>query len=132
MANSRRLFRTNMLDALGTFFPAVCTVQSATLARDAYGQPLETWVDVADLTDLRGQLAPATEDKLRQFGLTLERTTHILHLQGHYPAITPDMRVQVAGDTEDTSYTIRGVRHDSHGLHTYLGLSRTVASTGDA
>lgn len=123
----RRLFRMGLLESLHLFYPAVCTLQSVTLTRDAYGQPAETWADEEDLTDLRGMLTPATEDKLRQYGLSVELTTHILALAGYYPTITPAMRVLV----DEVAYTIRGVRHDAHGLQTHVGVSRAVASAGD-
>ena len=131
----RRMFRTGMLDALASFYPARCTLQNVTRTRDDYGQPVETWADDDDLVDLRGLLVPATEDKLRQYGLLIEQTSHILALAGHYPGITPDMRVVVATTTSDgttsETYTVRGVRHDAHGLQTHLGLTLTVASAGD-
>lgn len=118
------IFRHGMLDMLKAFYPAAVTIQAATLTRDTFGAPAETWTDVDGLDDLGGQLAPASEDKLQRLGLTVEKTTHILALRGHYPDVLPPYRAVI----DDVAYEITGVRHDSQGLHTYLGLSRTVAS----
>lgn len=118
------LFRYGMLDALSLFFPAEVTIQAATLTRDTFGEPMAVWADVDDLDALKGQLAPASEDKVRRFGLSLETTTHIVALRGHYAAILPVHRAVV----DDVVYEITGVRHGSQGVQTYLGLKRVVAS----
>lgn len=118
------IISARMLPRLGAFYPAAVTIQAATLTRDAFGEPRPAWADVSGLTDLPGQLAPAAEDKLQRLGLTVERTTHVLALGGHYPTITPAQQALVDG----TAYEITGVRHDSQGVQTYLGLKLSVAS----
>lgn len=119
-----RLVRGRMLARLGQFFPARVTLQKALATRDGVGQAHLAWSDVQSLADVRGQLAPASEEKLRLLGLTVERTTHVLGLDGCYAGITPAMRAVVDG----VAYEVTGVRTDSLGIRTYVGLKLVVAS----
>ncbi len=116
-----------MLAGLSAFFPAEVTLQSALNARDAVGQAVATWSDVEYLADLLGQLSSAGEEKLKRLGLTVERTSHVLALQGCFRAISPALRAVVDG----TAYEVTGVRHDSQLVITYLGLQLTVSSAAD-
>lgn len=117
-----------MLAGLSAFFPAAVRMQSALTTRDAVGQAVVTWADIEDLSDLRGQLSPAGEEKLKRLGLTVERTSHVLAVAGCYRAISPAMRAIV----DDVPYEVTGVRHDSQLVITYLGLWLTVSSSQDA
>ncbi len=123
-----RLISSRMLAGLSAFFPASVTMQAASSTRDAFGQPMVAWTDVDDLADLGGQLSAAGEEKVKRLGLVVERTSHVLALQGCFRGIEPTMRAVVDG----APYEVTGVRHDSQLVITYLGLLRVVASSQDA
>jgi SPP1 family predicted phage head-tail adaptor len=122
------LVSSRMLDGLTKFFPASCTIQSATLTRDGFGQPIQSWSTVTGLSSLAVRVASATAiisgNEFRALGILTEETTHIALLQGHYATITPAMQAVIAGVT----YNITAVRHDGSDLATYLGLKLVVGN----
>ena len=54
--SSRMLVHPRMLPGLALFYPSLCTIQSATLAQDAVGEPQPTWANVL-LLILAGAIA---------------------------------------------------------------------------
>jgi len=115
-----------MLAALRVFYPSVCTIQTATLAQDSYGEPTPIWSDLADHAELMCRLSPAGERETRRLGLVVEETTHVAALAGYYPTVTPAMRAVVDGMV----YDITGVRSDGQGMTTWLGMKRVTATNG--
>lgn len=115
------LVHPRLLSSLGQrFYPASCTIQQATEAQDAVGQPIATWATVAGLANLPCAVAPfggSTEASQRNRpDSTVDAATHAISVAGYYPAIINKMRAVVAG----VAYDIVGVETDSHATMTRL------------
>lgn len=107
---------------LGAFYPTTCTIQAATVTQDGYGQPVQSWANVAGLSGLECVVGPAVVtsasgvNEVRRADGTLVTMSHRFALRGYYPTIAPEMRVTADGLT----YNILGVEHDSHAATTRL------------
>lgn len=118
------------LRALGSFFPARCTIETATATRDAWGQPIAAWAALSGHTGLACRVAPAgvSPTEGRRMGLTVETASHVMLIAGSYPDIQPPMRAVVTRGATSTTYDIVGVEQDGDGSLTRVQLRRTVAS----
>ena len=77
------------------------------------------WADVSGLEALKGRLTPMTAGEFPQAGFVRSEATHLLALNGLYPAILPTMRAKVDG----TVYAIDGPSIQSgDGAYTRLAL----------
>ena len=86
------------------------TIQERTGARDLFGQPADTWSDLADHVDLDGAVGPMPGRESRRSGDTISIATHAIFLAGYYPDITPAHRA-VVDDSE--IHDIESVEHSS-------------------
>jgi SPP1 family predicted phage head-tail adaptor len=115
------LIHPRLLSILGQrFYPASCTIQQATTAQDAYGQPIPTWANVAALTNLPCTIAPISGSPERaernRPDSTIEAATHHISIGGYFPAIVNKQRAVIAG----VAYDILGAEMDSHSITTRL------------
>lgn len=106
-----------------TFYSSTCTIQQATEAQDAYGQPIAAWANVAGLIALPCAIAPISgspeaAERKREDG-TIEIITHHISIAGYYLTITNKMRAVVAG----ANYDIVGAEVDSHVTMTRLRVA---------
>ena len=83
------------------FWPSSCDIEGSTATQDAYGEPVETWADVAGLTGIDCAKAPlsAVERQAAQFTAT-DQAWNVL-LRGAYPEITTRHRAVIDGTTFD-------------------------------
>lgn len=103
-----------MLEGLALFYPSLCTIQQATLAQDAVGEPLATWADLLQALPCRVSPAGGQERKLpnQTYGVA----SHTINLRGHYPSITIAMRAVV----DSVNYDVLSVEHDGNAYTTRL------------
>jgi hypothetical protein len=112
------ILTSSLLRWLSKFFSSACTIQVNTPTVDAHGQPIAAWADKTGHVAIPCKRAPVSESERRSLGQMVESATHVVSLYGAYPLITPVMRAVVDGTTHD----ITGVRADSEGVITYLGV----------
>lgn len=113
------LIHPALLDQLDDFYPDTCTVQSGTLTRNAVGEKVYTWANVANHVSIpcaRGQPSGAESEGSEQAFLL---RTYRIALQGYYPVITEGMR---AVYSDGTIYDIERVRLDQQATLTYLDV----------
>lgn len=104
-------------------YPSLCTIQESDPDLDAHGQPIPDWTNLADHVNIAARLAPVMTNRAErrsQEQIYVVGQFHIA-LNGHYPAITEDMRALVDG----VAYDIEHVEHDGNG-HTTRLLVRKV------
>jgi len=102
-----------------TFYVSLCTIQESTPTRDASGQPILAWSDLAGHIDLPCIIAPISPGspeaaEMHRPDGTIVKATHHLSLPDIYTSIFPDMRAVVSG----VNFDILSVEHDSHGTLT--------------
>ena len=89
-------------------FPQTCTIQALTAGTDAYGQPTETWANVAGMVDIPCSVALAggrvVEGKQMQYGMT----SHRISLAGQYLGISRLNRAIISGVTYQVQYVNTG------------------------
>lgn len=77
------------------------------------------WDVVSGLGALKGRLTPFRVGEFPQAGFTRSESTHLLDLNGPYPAILPTMRADVDG----TLYEINGpIEQPGEGTYTRVSL----------
>jgi hypothetical protein len=113
-----RVLGARAIRAIKIFFNLECTIQVDTPTYDDHGQPVSSWSSLAGHVAIPCRRAPVTEQERRALGQVVESATHVVALYGVYTSITPVMRAVVDG----TNYDITGVRTDSDGVLTYLGV----------
>jgi len=112
-----------LLDRLGSFFSATCTVQTNTPAQDAYGQPIAAWANLAGHVDIPCGIYPTkTQQEVKRADGTITVATHRANLQGVFASITTAMRLV----SEGLNYDIVGVVTDSQRVITSLLLERVA------
>ena len=103
-----------------TFYTSLCTIQQATEAQDAFGQPIPAWANVAGLINLPCAIAPFSGSperaEVKRADGTIEIITHHISIAGNYLTITNKMRAVVAG----VNYDIMASEVDSHSIMTRL------------
>ena len=85
---------------MATIFPifnATGTIQSATEARDAAGQPIKTWNDLTGHVAIPCHIETTGGNETKAVNQVYSTATHEVNLSGYYPLITPKMRL-VDGD----------------------------------
>lgn len=108
-----------LLENLFNFYPDTCTIQTGTASRDAVGEKVYTWANVADHVDIpcaRGTPGGAEAEGSEQGYLV---RTYRIALQGHYPTIAEGMRALYS---DGTAYDIERVRLDQQATLTYLDV----------
>lgn len=122
------IMHADLLASLNRFYPARLTVQANTGTRRPNGEIVEAWTAVsAALTNLSGILASASAAEKRGVVLTVQSATHVLDLQGYYPAITVLHRASVATAVSGgmtIAFNIVAVKHDSQSNQTRLELEQ--------
>lgn len=113
-----RLLSARAIRAIKIFFSSECTIQANTPTYDTHNQPVASWADLAGHSDLPCRIAPVTDDERRALGQIVEMATHLVALYGAYPTIQQAHQALV----DDVAYDITGVRTDSEGVITYLGV----------
>ena len=118
-----RLIGTRFVRAIRNFFPSECAIQINTPTLDAQNQPIASWADLADHEAIPCRKAPVTDAERRTLGQVVETATHIVALYGAYSAtVTVALRCVI----DNEAWDITGVREDSEGLFTYLGVRQVV------
>src|SRR3990172_7436814 len=107
-----------MMAALADFYPATCTIQVATESRDAAGQPIPSWANLASHVGIPCAVASISGTETETQRQTYVLATHRIALRGSYTAITEAHRAVVGGVT----YDIERVHQDSRGATTYLDV----------
>jgi len=86
------------------FHPSLCTIQAYVDGVDAYGQPTQTWSNLAGHVDLPCSIALSSglevKGKENEYGIT----THRIALNGVYITITRLHRAIVDGVTYEIQY----------------------------
>ena len=86
------------------FHPSLCTIQAYVDGVDAYGQPTQTWSNLAGHVDLPCSIALSSglevKGKENEYGIT----THRIALNGVYATITRLHRAIVDGVTYEIQY----------------------------
>lgn len=101
------------------FFPSDCAIQVNTPTPDAQNQPIASWADLADHEEIPCRKSPVSDAERRTLGQVVETATHVVALYGPYGAtVTVAMRAVI----DDAIWDITGVREDSEGVLTYLGV----------
>lgn len=115
--NQRGIIHPDMLARVQpNFYPSMCTIRAATITRDAYGQPQQTWHDLAGHTNLHCRIAPrSTQERMSPAQVYVVATHHIA-LGGYYPTIDETMQVIAEGIV----YEIEGVEWDGNRKMTRL------------
>lgn len=113
-----RMLGARAIRAIKIFFDLECTIQVDTPTYDDHGQPVSSWGSLADHVAIPCRKAPVTADERRALGQVVESATDMVALYGAYPLIRPVMRAVVDG----VPYDVTGVRTDSDGVLTYLGV----------
>ena len=120
------IMHPELLASLNRFYPATATIQAATETRRPNGEIVNTWTAVSSaLTDITGILASASAAEKRGVVLTVQSATHVLDLQGHYPAILETQRALVVTAVSGgltVAFNIVAVKHDSQSQQTRLEL----------
>lgn len=120
------IMHADLLASLDRFYPARVTIQVTTETRRPNGEAIKTWTAVSfALTNLSGILASASAAEKRGVVLTVQSATHILDLQGYYPAIVETHRASVVTAVSGgmtVAFNIVAVKHDSQSNQTRLEL----------
>lgn len=107
-------------------YPQTVTIQRATRARDAYGEPIETWAPVSGMTNLAAAIAPAGGSEVATATGVYSDASATILLPGDYPAITPGDRVT---DDSGRVWDILAIDIGPHGGWTNLIVRiRTVGA----
>ena len=107
-------------------YPQTVTIQRATRARDAYGEPIETWAPVSGMTNLAAAIAPAGGSEVATATGVYSDASATILLPGDYPAIAPDDRVT---DDSGRVWDILAIDSGPHGGGTNLIVRiRTVGA----
>lgn len=122
MSNTLGIIHPGLLGALqARFYPSVCTIQAATLARNALGEEIPTWGNLAGHVSLACAVAepPLVRDgETETSAQTFVRRGKRVALAGAYTSVTEQHRAVVDGVT----YDIERVSIDSQGQTTYLDV----------
>lgn len=121
MANQLGIIHPGLLSALTPgFYPSLCTIQAATESRDALGQVVFSWSNLAGHVDLACALAEATTaaEETETTQQAYMRRRKRVALAGIYASVTEEHRAVVDGVT----YDIERVTVDSHSKTTYLDV----------
>lgn len=110
------LVHPRLFQALAAFYPSLCTIQQATETRDAAGQPIPAWANLAGHVDIDCRLGPAGGGERKAVNQVYTIATHTIHLAGYYPSITTKMRAVVDG----AAYDILLTASDGNEHHTKL------------
>ena len=86
------------------FYPSLCTIGTATVVDDPFGEPVSTWVDLEDHVQIPCRISPTGTREQRSAEQAYAAATHIISLNGYYPAIDAHMQATVDGIT----YQIEG------------------------
>jgi head-tail adaptor len=86
------------------FHPSLCTIQAYVDGVDGYGQPTQTWVNLAGHIDLPCSIALSSGREIKGPANEYGITTHRIALNGIYPAITRLHRAVVDGVTYGIQY----------------------------
>lgn len=95
------LIHPRMLDRLGRFFPLLATVQQKTTMQDQFGQPVETWSDLARHVAIPCARAPLSATERQALQMTVTEQVWTVVLRGHYPLITAAHRLVIDGQPYD-------------------------------
>jgi hypothetical protein len=118
----RGVIHPDMLDRLRVpvddFYPSLCTIASASVVQDEYGQEEGVLTPVEGLTNLPCRIAPRSSGETRSTQQVYAEASHHVALAGYYPAIQTTHAAQVDGVT----YDIEGVEHDGNHTMTRLFL----------
>ena len=107
-------------------YPQTVTIQRATVARDAYGEPIETWAPIAGMTNLAAAIAPAGGSEVATATGVYSDASATILLPGDYPSIAPDDRVT---DDSGRIWDILAIDIGPHGGWTNLIVRiRTVGA----
>ena len=116
---SRPLVNPRMLEHLEpSFYRGGCTIQENIPSRNAYGEDVAAWSDLAGHVAIPCHLAPDTGRETRGAELTISETTHVALLSGRYDRIDNTHRAVI----DDVVYDIVGVDHDAQDSMTRLRL----------
>jgi head-tail adaptor len=105
---------------MATLFPMMVstgTIQQATEVRDAAGQPIKTWVDLAGHVAIPCHIETTGGSETKASNQVYATATHEIVLQGYYPLITPKMHLV---DNAGAVYDILLVDQESFGTFTKL------------
>lgn len=119
MANQLGIIHPSMLSKLPNFYPSLCTIQNHTSTQDDYGQPADTFADLADHVNLSCRIAPEPNSRSGErdaANRTTSEHTHIVDLRGYYPNISEVHQAIVDGAT----YDIEAVEHDGNKVTTRM------------
>lgn len=116
------IIHPEMLASLARFYPAVATIEESTQTRRPNGEIVDEWTAVSNLTGLRGIFAGKAAAEKRGAALTVATATHVLDLQGYYPAIVVTNRVTAVSGSVTAAYNVVAVKHDSQSGQTRLEL----------
>jgi len=86
------------------FNPSLCTIQAYVDGVDAYGQPTQTWANLAGHVDLPCSIALSSGREVKGTQNEYGITTHRIALNGVYPTITRLHRAVVDGVTYEIQY----------------------------
>jgi hypothetical protein len=118
-----------MLAALSPLFDQTCTIREWTSRdgdRDAAGQPIEDWANLALHVSLPCRIAPVTAltraARVARSDMTVTTATHVIFLPGEYPSITTAMQASIDG----TSYQIVSISRDSEQLACELEVEKVT------
>ena len=93
------------------------TIQSATEARDAVGQPIKTWVNLVGHVNIPCHIEITGGSETKAVNQVYSTATHEIVLNNYYPAITPKMRLV---DGDGFVYDILQVDHETFKAFTKL------------
>ena len=100
-----------LLDALSPLFDRTGTIKQRTDTRDAVGQPIPAWANLAGHIDLPCRVAPVTSlsraSRAPGPDMTTTRVTHVILLPDDYPSVTTAMQAVVGGATYQIVTVIR-------------------------
>ncbi len=125
MANSLGIIHPGLLARLTPgFYPSLCTVQVATESRDAMGQVVLSWANLANHVSLACSIAEpaATGEETETTMQAFVRRRKRVALAGIYASVTEQHRAIVDGVT----YDIERVSQDSQTKTTYLDVERLL------
>lgn len=119
----RLVSATRFRRAVRLFFAEECAIQTNTPTADSHNQPIASWSNLADHDEIPCRKAPVTDVERRMLDQVVETATHVIALYGAYgSSVTTAMRAVV----DSVAWDITGVREDSEGALTYLGVRRVA------
>lgn len=121
VANNLGIIHPGLLGSLsGSFYPSRCTIQVATLARNAMGEEIPTWANLAGHVSLACAMAEplSSGEETETSEQIFTRRRKRVALNGAYTSVTEQHRAIVDGVT----YDIERVSIDSQGKTTYLDV----------